>query len=164
MPTVMQDGERVSSTRVREALADGDLAGAEALLGRPYRISGRVARGEALGHQLGWPTANIRFRRGAPPLAGIFAVAVEGIGDSRQGVASVGTRPTVNGREPLLETYILDFDGDLYGRHIQVTFLSRLRDERHFDSLDALKLQIGRDVEAAKAYFADRKPPAEKIQ
>ena len=155
MPTVHEGAARVSSTRVREALAAGDLASAEALLGRRLRISGRVVRGEALGRELGWPTANIRFGAQPPPMRGIFNVAVHGLGEIRPGVASLGTRPTVNGVETLLETYLLDFSGDLYGRSIEVEFLAWQRGEEHFDSLDALREQIAADVAAARAWFAD---------
>jgi len=153
MPTVGEGGERVSSTRVRAALADGDLAAAERLLGRRYRVSGRVARGEALGRELGWPTANLRFGRRPPPMRGIYTVTVHGLGAPRPGVASLGTRPTVNGRETLLETHLLDFAGDLYGRHIAVEFLAHQRDEARFDDLDALREQIARDAEVARDWF-----------
>lgn len=158
MPTVVADGERVSSTRVRAALAAGELDVAEALLGRPYAISGRVARGDAIGRELGWRTANLRFRRTPPPVHGIFAVTVEGLGGERQGVASVGTRPTINGRATLLETHLFDFDEDIYGAHIRVTFRAFLRGEERFDSMDALRAQIGRDADAARQWFARNDP------
>lgn len=153
MPTVRLGDERISSTRVRHALADGDLATAEALLGRRLRISGRVIRGQALGRTLGWPTANLRFAQHPPPMRGIFNVAVHGLGEPRAGVASLGTRPTVNGIETLLETYLLDFSGDLYGRYIEVELLARQRDEEDFAGLEALKEQIAADVEAARQWF-----------
>ena len=160
MPTVSFRDERVSSTRVRAALAAGDLALAEALLGRRLRISGRVVRGEALGRQLGWPTANLRFGQHPPPMRGIFNVAVHGIQDQPlPGVASLGTRPTVNGIETLLETYLLDFDGDLYGRHIDVELLAWQRPEVSFEGLDALSRQIDADVTAARAWFEDHGYP-----
>ncbi len=154
MPTVREGDERVSSTRIRAALAAGDLQLAERLLGRRLRISGRVVRGQALGRQLGWPTANIRFGRQPPPMRGIFNVVVHGLGTPHPGVASLGTRPTVNGVETLLETYLLDFSGDLYGRHLEIEFLARQRDEENFPGLEALKEQIAADVAAARAWFA----------
>ncbi|AUB78822.1 bifunctional riboflavin kinase/FAD synthetase [Spiribacter aquaticus] len=155
MPTVHDGDSRVSSTRVREALEAGDLATAERLLGHRLRITGRVAHGEALGRELGWPTANIRFGPHPPPMRGIFNVRVHGLGEPRPGVASLGTRPTVNGVETLLETYLLDFSGDLYGRPIEVEFLTRQRGEERFDGLDALKEQIAADVAAARTWFVD---------
>lgn len=150
------DGQRVSSTRIREALQRGDHAGAETLLGRQYRMSGRVAHGDKIGRQLGYPTANIHIRRKTTPLQGIFVVEVYGLhGEPLNGVASLGTRPTVNGKKMLLEVYLFDFDQNIYGQHLQVGFLHKLRDELRFTSLDALKIQIDRDVEQAKAYFAN---------
>ncbi|MDP9011721.1 MAG: bifunctional riboflavin kinase/FAD synthetase [Pseudomonadota bacterium] len=144
------DGVRVSSTAVRERLERGDCAGAARLLGRPYRMMGRVVYGEALGRTLGFPTANLRLRRRKSPLWGIFAVRVYGIDTlARDGVASLGTRPTVSGVEPLLEVHVFDFDGDLYGRAIEVEFIARLRDEVKFDSLDSLRVQM--QVDAAQA-------------
>ncbi|HEB56176.1 MAG TPA: bifunctional riboflavin kinase/FAD synthetase [Gammaproteobacteria bacterium] len=148
-------GERVSSTRIRQALAEGDMALAEELLGRDYRMSGRVAHGEKLGRQLGFPTANIHLHRKVSPLQGIFAVEVYGLDqEPLTGVASLGTRPTINGTRTLLEVYLFDFDEDIYGRHIQVSFRYKLRDEERFDSLQALIRQIEKDVEQAKAFFA----------
>ncbi|WP_440997275.1 bifunctional riboflavin kinase/FAD synthetase [Arhodomonas sp. SL1] len=153
MPTVADGESRISSTRLREALAVGDLASAEHLLGRPYRISGRVSRGDAIGRELGWRTANIRFRRVRPAVHGVFAVTVEGLGPSRRGVASVGTRPTVNGRATLLETHLFDFDADIYGTHISVTFRAFLRGEERFESMEALREQIAADAADARAWF-----------
>ena len=150
MPDVLFEGERVSSSAVRVALA-GDLQRAERLLGHPYSISGRVTHGEKLGRQLGFPTANIRLAHGAP-LAGIFAVEVEGMGPA---VASVGRRPTVNPlAQPLLEVHLFDCDGELYGRRVKVRFLEKLRDEQKYDGLEALKEAIARDARQARAYFA----------
>ncbi len=148
-------GERVSSTRVRQALAEGDMALAEELLGRDYRMSGRVAHGAKLGRQLGFPTANIHLHRKVSPLQGIFAVEVYGLDrEPLIGVASLGTRPTVDGTRTLLEVYLFDFDEDIYGRHIQVSFRHKLRDEERFDSLQALTQQIEKDVEQARVFFA----------
>lgn len=155
MHTFEMDAERVSSTRIRAALELGDMATAEKLLGRRYRMSGRVAHGEKLGRELGFPTANIHLHRQASPIQGIFIVEVFGLDqEPLQGVASIGTRPTVNETKALLEVYLFDFDQDIYGQHIQVSFLKKIRDEEKFDSLDALKDKIQNDVEQAQAYFA----------
>lgn len=157
MADVKVDGERVSSSRVRAALAEGDLAGAERLLGRPYVMSGRVAHGAKLGRTLGCPTANIVLRR-KPALSGIFAVEVEleETGTVRRGVASVGRRPTVKeNAAPLLEAHLFDWEGALYGRHLRVAFRRKLRDERKYDGLEALRAAIAEDVRQAKAWFKD---------
>lgn len=152
-------GERVSSTRVRAALAAGDFDLAARLLGRRYRIGGRVVHGQQLGRQLGYPTANLRFPW-SPPLAGIFAVRVHGIGSvARDGVASFGTRPTVGGTDCLLEAHVFDFDGDLYGQRIEVEFVRHLRDEQRFDGLPALVAQMHRDAAAAREVLAATLPP-----
>lgn len=155
MKTVEVRGERVSSSAVREALQEGDLAHAARLLGRDYSIAGRVEHGAKLGRQLGFATANVQLRRARPALSGVFAVRVEGLGPQPlPGVANLGYRPTVDGtRRPKLEVHLFDFDGDLYGAHLNVCFLKKIRDEMKFDGLDALKTQIGRDVEQAKAFF-----------
>jgi riboflavin kinase/FMN adenylyltransferase len=144
------DGVRVSSTAVRERLDRSDFPGAARLLGRPYRMIGRVQHGRRLGRTLGFPTANLRLMRRKPPIRGILAVRTYGV-DSRPlpGVASLGTRPTVNGVEPLLEVHVFDFSGDLYGREIEVEFIAKLRDEVKFDSLDALTAQM--QIDAAQA-------------
>lgn len=148
---VSVDGERVSSTRLRELLQAGDFAAAARLLGRAYTIAGRVVHGARLGRKLGFPTANLRYPK-VPPLRGIFAVRVHGVGDApRPGVASFGTRPTVDGDEPLLEAHLFDFDGDLYGRCIEVEFVARLRDEQRFDDLPAMVEQMKRDAAQARA-------------
>ncbi len=157
VPPVLVDGQRASSTAVRRALGDSQFDEAQRLLGRPYGIRGRVARGEQLGRMLGLPTANLRLRRRRTPLAGIFAVRVHGVGARPwPGVASLGTRPTVGGVEPWLETHLFDFDGDLYGREIEVEFVARLRDEAKFESLEALAAQMHRDAAAARALLAAR--------
>jgi riboflavin kinase/FMN adenylyltransferase len=146
------DGERVSSSLVREALNRGDLDRATELLGRPYRIAGRVRRGRRLGRTLGFPTANLALHRKVVPLWGIFAVRVSGAGLTHHAaVASLGTRPTVNGTDPLLEVHLFDFDGDLYGRYLDVDFVARLRDEKKFPSVEALVEQMHRDAAAARA-------------
>ena len=145
------DGVRVSSTAVRERLVLGEFGAAARLLGRPYRMMGRVVHGRQLGRTLGFPTANLQLMRRKPPLWGILAVRVHGI-DARPlpGVASLGTRPTVNGVEPLLEAHVFDFSGDLYGRAIEVEFVAKLRDELKFDSLDAMKVQMKVDEARAR--------------
>jgi riboflavin kinase/FMN adenylyltransferase len=150
MPDVLSDGVRVSSSAVRAALKAGDMRGAERLLGHPYTISGRVAHGAKLGRALGFPTANIVLRR-APPLSGIFVVEVAGLG---RGVASVGRRPTVNPVPvPLLEVHLFDHYADLYGKHLRVRFLEKLRDEEKYAGLEDLKQAIARDARQARDYF-----------
>ena len=149
------DGVRVSSTAVRERLEGGDYAGAARLLGRRYRMMGRVGYGEALGRTLGFPTANLRLMRRKSPLWGVFAVQVYGIESTPLGgVASLGTRPTVNGIEPLLEVHVFDFAGDLYGRAIEVEFIAKLRDEVKFDSLDSMMVQMKVDAAQARELVA----------
>jgi len=155
MRTVAVDAQRASSTAVREALAAGDLPRAAALLGRPYAISGRVAHGDKRGRNLGFPTANIPLKH-RPPLSGIFAVRVHGLGSApRAGVASIGVRPTItqNGK-PLLEVFLFDFDETIYGQRVTVEFIYKLRDEEKYDTLDALTRQIRADVAQARDYFA----------
>jgi riboflavin kinase/FMN adenylyltransferase len=150
MDDVEFEGRRVSSSAVRAALEAGDLRGAERLLGHPYSISGRVAHGAKLGRGLGFPTANIVLRR-PPPISGIFAVEVDRYG---RGVASVGRRPTVNPVAiPLLEVHLFDRDEDLYGEHLRVRFLKKLRDEEKYDGLPALQAAIARDARQAREFF-----------
>ncbi len=146
------EGERVSSSLVREALCRGELDRAGMLLGRPYRMAGRVRRGQQLGRKLGYPTANLALHRKVVPLWGIFAVRVTGPGlEDHPAVVSLGTRPTINGTDPLLEVHVFDFDGDLYGQYLDVDFVQRLRDEKRFESLDALVAQMHRDAAQARA-------------
>ena len=148
---VLLDGERVSSTRIRAALGAGDFVSAQRLLGRPYAIAGRVVRGRQLGRTLGFPTANLHFGGKVPPLSGIFATFVHGIGVRPwPSVSSFGTRPTVDGVEPVLEAHLFDFDGDLYGRRIEVEFVARLRDEEKFPDLPTLVAQMHRDAAQAR--------------
>jgi riboflavin kinase/FMN adenylyltransferase len=152
VPPVFCNGERVSSTAIRQALGVGNLTAARAMLGRDYSISGRVVRGLGLGRQLGFPTANVHLQRIQAPIDGIFAARVSGIGAKPlDGVASVGTRPTIGGGTALLEVLLFDFDQDIYGRYITVHFVKRLREERKFADLEALKRQMRLDVEAARA-------------
>jgi riboflavin kinase/FMN adenylyltransferase len=153
MPSVTLGEVRVSSSAVRDALAHGDLAHARALLGRPYSISGRVVHGDKLGRQLGFATANVQLKHNRPPLTGIFAVRVHGAAeDDRRGVASLGVRPTVksDGRATL-EVHLFEYSGDLYRRHLRVDFIHKIRDEERYSDLEALKAQIARDCDAARA-------------
>lgn len=153
------DGTRVSSSVVRKALAEGDMAKARQLLGCGYRMSGRVVRGQLLGRELGMPTANVKLNRKLSPLQGIFAVRVAGElpgsdGGWLDGVASIGTRPTVNGIEPLIEVHLFDFDRDIYGAHIQVEFVAKLRDEVRFPDLETLRQQMFADAARAREILA----------
>ena len=149
-------GERVSSSLVRQALEAGDMEAAAQLLGQPYAISGRIVPGRQLGRRLGVPTANIRVKHHKPPLSGVFAVEVDGLPAGRRtGVANLGLRPSLGGEmAPTLEVHLFDFSGDLYGAHICVRFLHKLRDEQVFASLDALQQQIAQDIVSAKHYFS----------
>ena len=152
--TVELDGERVSSTRVRQALQAGELELAGRLLGRPYALGGCVLHGQKLARQLGTPTANVQLKRRKPPLCGVFLVSVLHQGRRYQGVANIGQRPTVAGDgSPHLEVHLLDFAGDLYGQRLTVEFHHKLRDEQRFASLEALKTAIDADVAAARAYW-----------
>ncbi len=156
MSSVMADGVRVSSTAVREALQAGDMRRAQRLLGRPYSISGRVVRGDQLGRKLGFPTANVLMKHNRPALSGIFAVKVHGLGAQPiPGAASLGVRPTVkNIPQPCLEVHLLDFTRDIYGAHLQVDFLHKLRDEEKYTDLETLKRAISIDVVNTREYFA----------
>ncbi|WP_256677869.1 bifunctional riboflavin kinase/FAD synthetase [Pseudomonas sp. SJZ079] len=152
--TVVLDGVRVSSTRVREALASGDFALAEHLLGRPFQIAGRVLHGQKLGRQLDAPTANVQLKRCHVPLTGVYLVSTEIDGRVWPGVANIGVRPTVAGDGSAhLEVHLLDFAGDLYGRRLTVAFHHKLRDEQRFASLEALKTAIAADIAAARAHW-----------
>lgn len=164
------DGERVSSTHIRTALVAGDFEHAARLLGRPYAVSGRVVRGKQLGRTLGYPTANLRFGGKVPALRGIYATRVHGIGSGADrsrpwpSVSSFGTRPTVGGIEPLLEAHLFDFDGDLYGRRIEVEFVARLRDEETFDDLPSLVAQMDLDAAQARAILDATQTPRYETQ
>ncbi|HEU5280706.1 MAG TPA: bifunctional riboflavin kinase/FAD synthetase [Gammaproteobacteria bacterium] len=154
MPTFLLNGERVSSTRVRAALVAGDLAGAAALLGRPFTLEGRVRLGAQLGRQWGFPTANIYPHRRLTPVKGIFTVKVHGLAQHPLvGVANVGTRPTVDGTRTLLEVHLHDFNRNIYGHDVIVEFCTKLRDEVRFSNIDALREQIANDVLASHDYF-----------
>lgn len=154
--TLTFEHERVSSSRIREVLAQGDFELAEKLLGHPYLIMGRVVYGRQLGRQLGVPTANIRLQRYRAALEGVYAVQVDGPEQTYNGVANIGIRPTVDGKEPLLEVHLFDYSGDLYGDLLSVRFLHKIRDEQTFDGLDALKAQIHQDIAEAKRLLAGR--------
>lgn len=157
-PTQEWQGDRVSSTRIRQALEAADFDRAETMLGRPYTISGKVIYGRQLGQTIGTPTANLELRRLRAPLAGVYAVEVSGAGlDGALGVANVGVRPTVDDSiKANLEVHLLDRNIELYGQHIEVCFRHKLRDEKKFDSVDELKLNIARDIENTRAWFAQR--------
>lgn len=152
--TVVAHGGRVSSTRIRAAVQAGDFRLAETLLGRPYTVSGRVAHGDKIGRTLGVPTANIPPRRLVSPLSGIYAVTVRNaLPQTVHGVCSVGRRPTVNGVDERIETYLLDFSREIYGHRIHVEFRQKLREELKFSSLDELKTAMAKDIADARAYF-----------
>jgi riboflavin kinase/FMN adenylyltransferase len=155
LPDVMLDRRRVSSTAVREALARGDLADAEKLLGRLYTISGKVVHGDKVGRTWGYPTANIHMMHDRPPLFGVYAVKLEGLAESLlPGVASLGVRPTVKqDGKPTLEVHLFDFDQDIYGKHVRVHFLHKIRDEMKFADVETLKAWISSDAQKAREYF-----------
>lgn len=154
-PTLSVDGGRVSSTRIREALENADFAEAECLLGRPYSISGKVVYGRQLGQTLGTPTANLQLHRLRAPLSGVYVVMVSGAGlEGAMGVANVGVRPTVDDSiKANLEVHLLDREIGLYGQHIEVTFLHKLREEKRFGSVDELRENIARDIDDTRAWF-----------
>jgi riboflavin kinase / FMN adenylyltransferase len=155
-PSCTLDGLRVSSTAVRAALAAGDIALATRLLGRHYGMTGRVARGRRLGRTLGFPTVNLRPGRRVLPVTGVFAVVVKGVADHPwPAVANLGTRPTVDGAESLLEAHLFDFSGELYGRRIRVEFVARLREEQRFEGIDSLRAQMQRDAAEARRILAE---------
>jgi len=154
--TFLEGEDRVSSTRIRQALAEGDLAMAEQLLGRSYRICGRVSPGQQRGRTIGFHTANVGLHRVVSPLKGVFAVRVYGLGaEALNAVANVGTRPTVDGSCWVLEVHLFDFDSDIYGRYLDVEFCRKLREEKKFESFEALKQQIEIDVEQAQTFFSE---------
>ena len=147
---LVRDDQRVSSTQIREALASGELELAKDLLGRHYSISGKVVHGNQRGRKIGFPTANIHMFHNRPPIKGVFAVKL----NDKFGVANLGTRPTVSGiSNLLLEVHVLDFSKNLYGQHVHITFLKKIRDEIKFGSLEALKIQIMKDIANAKTFL-----------
>ncbi|MDU6411181.1 MAG: bifunctional riboflavin kinase/FAD synthetase [Yersiniaceae bacterium] len=158
-PTFEEHGQRISSTAVRIALKNDDLALAERLLGHPYSIAGRVVHGDALGRTIGFPTANLPLKRLVAPVNGVYAVQVYGLGPQPlPGVANIGTRPTVSGVRQQLEVHLLDVAMNLYGRHIEVVLSAKVRNEQRFASLDALKQQIADDVVTTRKYFGLKAP------
>ena len=156
MPMVEIDGEVVSSSLIRDCLARGDLVKARRLLGRPFRMAGRVIRGRQLGRELGYPTANMRLASSPSPLGGVFAIrARRDSGEWREGVANLGTRPAFGGEEFLVEAHLFDFDGDLYGRMMELEFVKKLRDETHFEKIDDLIAQMREDERQARQCLAE---------
>ncbi|AUX92338.1 bifunctional riboflavin kinase/FAD synthetase [Mixta gaviniae] len=157
--TFSEGGKRISSTAIRQALADDNLTLAEALLGHPFALSGRVVHGDALGRTIGFPTANILLRRIVSPVKGVYAVEVHGLSEHPlPGVANIGTRPTVAGLRQQLEVHLLDVAMNMYGRHIDVVLRQKIRNEQRFPSLDALKEQIAKDVVTAREFFGLKTP------
>ncbi len=155
-PSFMQDGRRLSSTWLREALAQADMAMALRVLGRPYSIRGRVVHGQKLGRTIGFPTLNIVFRQ-KPAVLGVFAVRIHGLHEFvLTGVANIGQRPTLNGQQHRLEVHVFDWQGDVYGARVTIELCQQLRHEQKFASLDALKTQIKQDVQRAKAWYVDQ--------
>jgi len=152
--TLSVAGERVSSSRIRECLAAGELESAAELLGMPFSLSGRVVHGDRLGHTLGYPTANIPLKRRISPVHGIFVAAIHGIGGAlHYGAAYVGSRPALNGQRELLEVTVFDFSGELYGQRLRVELLHQLRSDAKFENLEALKAQMAQDVGAARTWL-----------
>lgn len=163
--TICVGGERISSTRVRQALRENRLGDARELLGRAYAISGRVVHGKALGRELGVPTANICLGDKTPALRGVYVVAVEmANGRVERGMANIGIRPTVNGTQPSLEVHLLDFSANLYGHRLTVTFLYHIRDEIKFDSVTELETRIHRDIEQGRAWLANSRPVPTNVE
>jgi riboflavin kinase/FMN adenylyltransferase len=155
VPSVVVNGVRVSSTAIRDALGSGDMKTAAKLLGRPYRMSGKIVRGDRVGRTLGYPTANVDLRRRQSAVMGIFAVRVHGLeGGPHDAVASVGSRPTFAGTKPILEVHIFDFHENIYGEYIHVDFIAWLREQEKFDLVEDLVAQMGVDVENARSALA----------
>ncbi len=154
--TFKVNGERVSSTAIRNALGNGDLTSAEAMLGYRYSVCGRVVHGSKRGRELGFPTANINLSRKSSPISGVFAVTMSGVDNlERKGIANIGVRPTVDGsNKVVLETHLFDFNSDIYGCHVNVHFIHKIRDEQRFNSIGELKAQISADVAQAHRIFA----------
>jgi len=155
VPSVIVDGVRVSSTAIREALGTGNMEHATALLGRPYRMSGKIVKGDSVGRTLGYPTANVDLRRRQSAVMGVFAARVHGLsGGARDAVASVGSRPTFDGTKPILEVHLFDFDEDIYGEYIHIDFIGWLREQQKFGEVDALVAQMHVDADNAKTVLA----------
>jgi riboflavin kinase / FMN adenylyltransferase len=154
VPEVCLRGRRISSSRVRALLSEGRVNLARRMLGRPYGVEGRVVHGAERGRTLGFPTANLRPENRVIPRGGVYVTATLIEGRWRRSVTNVGTRPTFeHDADPSVETYVMDWSGDLYGDVVRTRFLHRLRDERRFASLDELKTQIDRDARRAARYF-----------
>ena len=149
------NGRRVSSTEIRKTLTDGDFEAAEAFLGRPFSISGRVANGDQLGRTIGFPTANISIKRKLSPVLGVYSVLIEHNSKMYAGVCNVGKRPTLGGTKTLLEVFIFDFNQEIYGDPVKVVFKQKCRDEIKFSSIEELKKQIQKDVEKSRLFFSD---------
>jgi len=149
------NGRRVSSTEIRKTLTDGDFEAAEAFLGRPFSISGRVANGDQLGRTIGFPTANISIKRKLSPVLGVYSVLIEHNSKMYAGVCNVGKRPTLGGTKTLLEVFIFDFNQEIYGDPVKVVFKQKCRDEIKFGSIEELKKQIQKDVEKSRLFFSD---------
>ncbi len=160
VPALDEDGQRVSSSRIRDALLQGNLVEAERFLGRPYEIEGVVVHGDRRGRSIGFPTANVDLEGVSALRPGVYAAdgLIEGERAPRRAAVNLGRRPTFNGSEPTLEAHFPGFEGDLYGRTVRLTFLTRLRDEIRFDSLDDLRVQLGEDVRRALEVPASRQP------
>lgn len=155
VPSVVVNGVRVSSTAIRDALARGDMKTAAKLLGRPYRMSGKIVKGDRVGRTLGYPTANVDLRRRQSAVMGIFAVRVHGLeGGPHDAVASVGSRPTFAGTKPILEVHLFDFDEDIYGKYIHVDFIAWLREQEKFDMVEDLVAQMDVDADNARSALA----------
>ena len=155
VPSVVVDGVRASSTAIREALGTGNMQHATALLGRPYRMSGKIVKGDRVGRTLGYPTANVDLRRRQSAVMGVFAARVHGLdGGARDAVASVGSRPTFDGTIPILEVHLFEFDEDIYGEYIHVDFIGWLREQQRFEEVDELVAQMHVDADNAKTVLA----------
>jgi len=154
--SVSINGHRVSSSKIRQLLTNGDFKTAETFLGRPFSISGKVANGEKLGRTIGFPTANIGIKRKLSPILGVYSVLIEHMSKAYTGVCNVGKRPTLGGTKTLLEVFIFDFDEEIYGDYVKVVFKQKCRDEKKFSSFDELKEQIQKDVEKSKLFFQQR--------
>jgi len=151
--SVSTDGYRVSSSKIRQLLTNGDFKAAETFLGRPFSISGKVETGEQIGRTIGFPTANISIKRKLSPVLGVYSVLIEHMSKTYTGVCNIGKRPTLGGTKTLLEVFIFDFDQEIYGDHVTVVFKQKCRDEKKFSSFDELKEQIQKDVEKSKLFF-----------
>ncbi len=156
--TFVVDDHRVSSSRIRQILQDADFPLAERLLGRPFTITARVAHGDKRGRTWGFPTANLMLRHSNLPVGGVYAATVRRCGERLHGVVNVGFRPTVGGKRFLVEVHLLNHNETLYGQRLTVEFRHKIRPEKHFESFDGLKVQIGRDIEQAREFLRQMYP------